>query len=393
MDQVNRTHVATSRVAELRRYGQSVWLDFFSRDLITSGELARLVSEDGLAGVTSNPTIFENAIDGSDAYADLIADAAADAATKGSPLPAKQIYEELAVKDMQDAADVLRPVYDQSAGADGFVSLEVAPDLAGDTAATVAEARRLWGEVNRPNLMIKVPATDQGLPAIQTLLAEGININITLLFSRAVCEQVGEAFLRALATRADRGAPINHIASVASLFVSRIDTAVDAQLAAKMQAAATDGERSALQALLGKVAIANAKLAYQSWKRLFSSPRWEALSARGARPQRLLWASTGTKNPKYRDVLYVEELIGPYTVNTMPPDTLAAFREHGRLGATLESDLDGALGVLQALESAGISLDRVTRTVLEEGIEKFETPWRKLLEAIERRARSAGHQR
>lgn len=367
-------------VRSLRQYGQSVWLDYLRRSLISSGELQKLVTEDGLGGITSNPAIFQKAIEGDQSYAAAIAEI-----VKEKHLGPKQVFEKLAVRDIQDAADVLLPVYRETAGVDGYVSLEVAPDVASDTQASVEEGRRLWREVNRPNLMIKVPATAEGLPAIATLLREGINVNITLLFARATYERVAQLYIEALEGRAARGEPVGHVASVASFFVSRIDTAVDAELEKKSQGSSGE-ERARLEGVKGKVAIANAKLAYQSYKRTFSGPRWEALRARGARPQRVLWASTGTKNPQFRDVLYVEELIGPDTINTMPPETLAAFRDHGQPRPSLESDVDEAQRVIDELEQAGVSLARITDALLVDGVKKFVDPYTQLLEAVEKKA-------
>ena len=375
--------VAVNPVAALGQYGQSVWLDYIRRSLITSGELRRLVDEDGVHGVTSNPAIFEKAIDGSNDYA-----AAIDEISKDAPgLDAKHIYERLAIKDIQDAADVLRPVYDRTGSHDGYVSLEVSPDLANDTQATVAEARQLWKAVARPNVMIKVPATAAGLPAIRTLIGEGINVNVTLLFARNTYEAVAHAYIEGLEARTRGGQPIAQVASVASFFVSRIDTAVDALLEARLKADESDKPR--LESLLGKVAIANAKLAYQSYKKIFSGTRWEALRDKGAQTQRVLWASTGTKNPHYRDVLYVEELIGPDTVDTVPPDTLTAFRDHGRPRPSLEEDITDAMQVLDDLEKAGISLKKVTDDLLADGVKKFVEPFAKLIKAVERRSREA----
>jgi transaldolase/glucose-6-phosphate isomerase len=374
-------------VAALRQYGQSVWLDFIRRSLIASGELKRLVEEDGLGGVTSNPAIFEKAIDGSEDYKSAIEEISGDAS-----LTPRQIFERLAVQDIQDAADVLRPVYEQTGGADGYVSLEVAPDLAHDTKRTEEEARRLWKAVDRPNVMIKVPGTPEGLPAIRQLLTEGINVNITLLFARAVYEQVAEAYLQALEARVASGEPVHRLASVASFFVSRIDTSADALIGEALKTAAgTDAER--LKGLLGKVAIANARLAYQLYKKMFSGPRWEALAGRGAHVQRLLWASTGTKSPHYSDVLYVEELIGRETVNTVPPETLAAFRDHGRPRASLEEGVSGAEETLQALARSGISLVKITDDLLVDGVRKFVEPFTKLLQAVERRRQEANQAR
>ena len=371
--------VDSNPLRALAQYGQSVWLDFLSRGWLKSGELARRIAEDGVTGVTSNPAIFQKAIEGSQDYASAIAEQASQAG-----LSPKRAFEVLAVRDVQDAADVLRPVYDKTAGADGFVSLEVAPDIALDTTASIEEGRRLWREVGRPNLMIKIPGTAEGLPAIRELLGEGINVNITLLFARSTYEKVAEIYLEALEGRLARGESVQSVASVASFFVSRIDSAVDAQLAERAKKA-NERERLELESLGGTVAIANAKLAYQSFRDLFSGPRWLSLAAAGARPQRVLWASTGTKNPSYSDVLYVSELIGPHTINTMPLETFAAFREHGHVRPSLESDLDVAAAVLLRLERAGISLEAITRQLVVDGVQKFVEPYTQLLASIERR--------
>jgi len=370
-------------IADLRRQGQAVWLDYIRRHLLTSGELRRLVEADGVTGVTSNPAIFEQAIAGSDDYK-----AAIETASANPHVTAKAVFEELALEDIRAAADVLRPVYDRTGAADGYVSLEVAPDLARDTTGTLDEARRLWHAVDRPNLMIKVPATAEGLPAIRELLTDGINVNITLLFARAAYVAVAHAYLEALDARVARGQPIDRLASVASFFVSRIDTAVDALLAERLHSAG-GAEHPRLERLFGTIAIANAKAAYREYKRIFSGPRWAALAGRGAHVQRLLWASTSVKNPRYRDTLYVEELIGPDTVNTVPPETLAAFRDHGRARASLEERVDDAFDTLRTLEETGISLDAVTSALLDDGIKKFADPFAKLLGAIERRCREA----
>ena len=329
----------------LNDYGQVIWLDFLSRRFIADGSLKRLIDEDGLAGVTSNPSIFEKAIVSSSDY-----DASLEAADRQGKLDERALFERVAVEDIQAAADVLRPVYEATRRRDGYVSIEVSPYLAMRTEETVAEARRLWHAVGRENLMIKVPATTPGLPAIHQLTGDGINVNITLLFSQKVYEDVVEAYLRGLEDLIARGGNPAKIASVASFFVSRIDTAVDKLLEARLGKAIDNSERLALTSAHGKVAIANAKLAYQRYKRLFAGPRWEALRAKGAQPQRLLWASTGTKNPEYSDVLYIEELIGPDTINTMPPATMDAFREHGNLRASLEEDLRGARDVMETLD-------------------------------------------
>jgi transaldolase/glucose-6-phosphate isomerase len=384
----SRPAAVANPVAALRQYGQSVWLDFIRRSLIAGGELKRLVEDDALGGVTSNPAIFEKAIDGSNDYATAI-----EAITHDEPgLPAKEVYELLAIKDIQDATDVLRPVYEKTSKRDGYVSLEVSPDLANDTDGTIKEARHLWKAVARPNVMIKVPATPAGLPAIRTLIGEGINVNVTLLFARDAYEAVAQAFIEGLEARARKGEPLGHVASVASFFVSRIDTLVDALIAEKVKTA-TGPEKARLEGLLGKVAIANAKLAYESYKKIFAGPRWGALAAKGAQTQRVLWASTRTKNPHYRDVLYVEELIGPDTVNTVPPETLSAFRDHGRPRASLEEAVTEAMETLDDLEKAGISLKKVTDDLLADGVKKFVEPFAKLLKAVERRCREANKAR
>ena len=349
----------------LHQHGQSVWLDFLARGFTASGGLRRLVEADGVRGVTSNPAIFEKAIAGSDEYDEAVARLLA----AGDRAPA-ELFEALAVEDIQAAAAVLRPVYDATGGADGFVSLEVSPYLAMDTEGTVAEARRLWAKCARDNVMIKVPATAPGIPAIRALIAEGINVNITLLFSQARYREVVEAYLSGLEALAEKGGDVARVASVASFFVSRIDTAVDALIDGAMDKADA-ARRPALAALKGKVAIANAKLAYADYQRLFAGARWQRLQKKGARPQRLLWASTGTKNKAYSDVLYVEELIGPDTVNTLPVATLDAFRDHGTPAKTLTRDVDAAAGVLAELAAAGISLDAVTAALERDGVRLF----------------------
>jgi transaldolase / glucose-6-phosphate isomerase len=371
----------------LRDHGQAVWLDFLSRRFIADGSLKKLVEEDGLAGVTSNPTIFEKAIDGSADYDVSIE----DAQRRGDPghLGVKALYERLALEDIRNAADVLRPVYDATDGRDGYVSLEVSPDLAMNTEATIAEARRLSRAAGRDNVMIKVPATSAGLPAIRELTAEGVKVNITLLFSQQVYEEVAEAYLSGLERFVARGGEPGRVASVASFFVSRIDVAVDRIIEERLARGGDNGgdagERDALSGLRGKVAIANAKLAYQRYKRLFAGPRWEKLAARGARVQRVLWASTGTKNPAYSDVLYVEELIGRDTVDTMPPATLDAFRDHGQVRDSLEQHVDEAERVMATLARLGISIDAVTQKLIESGVKQFTDDFDKLLAALERK--------
>ena len=310
----------------LQNYGQSVWLDYIRRSLLTSGELRRLIEEDGLRGVTSNPAIFEKAITGSTDYTETLKTLASQYSE------AKALYEQVAIRDIQDAADVLRSVYEQTKRRDGYVSLEVSPYLAHDTKGTLEEARRLWQAVARENLMIKVPATREGLPAIEQLLSEGMNVNVTLLFSQAVYEKVAEGYIAGLGKRAAQGGDVSTIASVASFFISRIDSAIDALLEARIKRSKRPNERALLQSLMGKVAIANAKLTYQGFQELFRGEGWQALANKGAQTQRVLWASTSTKNPVYRDVIYVEELIGPDTVNTIPPATYAARESYGWTG-------------------------------------------------------------
>src|SRR5262252_1104021 len=337
-------------VKALQDHGQAVWLDFLSRGFIADGGLKKLVDEDGLRGVTSNPSIFEQAIGRTDQYDDAIR----RMLQKEDPSPG-QIFEKLAVEDIRSATDVLRPVFAATQGADGFVSIEVSPYLATDTQGTIEEAKRLWREVNRKNLMIKVPATSEGLPAIHDLTADGINVNITLLFAQQVYEQVVEAYLSGLETLAAKGGEISRIASVASFFVSRIDTEVDKLLDERIAKANDPDEKARLAALKGKVAIANAKLAYQGYLQLFAGERWRRPRAKGARPQRLLWASTGTKNKAYSDVLYVEGRIGPNTINAVPLATIEAFRDHGKLRDALQADVAEAQRLLGELDRAGVS--------------------------------------
>ena len=368
----------------LQEYGQAVWLDYIRRSLITSGELQRLVDGDGLRGVTSNPAIFEKAITGSTDYADALK---ALEGQKG--MDAKSLYESLAIPDIQDAADVLWPVYEKTNRRDGFVSLEVSPYLARDTQATIEEARRLWRAVGRDNVMIKVPATPEGIPAIKQLIGEGINVNVTLLFSQQAYERVVETYIAGLERLVAQGRDPSHVASVASFFVSRIDSAIDAIAAARLKTATSATEQSLLRSIIGKVAIANAKLTYQRYKELFRGTRWGALAGKGAHTQRVLWASTSTKNPNYRDVIYVEELIGPDTVNTIPPSTFEGFRDHGRPRASLEEDIEGAQDTMEALEQVGISMKEVTDRLLDDGVRLFAEPFEKLLSAVDRTCRGA----
>ncbi len=375
MTDAPRKTTVNNPLRALREAGQSVWLDYIHRGILRSGELRRLVQEDGIAGVTSNPTIFDKAISGSTDYDDALAPLVA--AGKN----ADEIYEALIVEDIRAACDVLRPVFDETGGGDGYVSVEVSPLLAYDTAGTIREVRRWSALIARPNLMVKIPATPEGIPAIEEMIAEGRNINITLIFSLAMYRRVIEAYLRGLERRVSAGQPVDQIASVASFFVSRIDTEADRRLASRIAADPAAAERA--RSLLGRVAIANAKLAYQTFREIFTSARFPPLAARGARLQRPLWASTSTKNPAYPDLLYVEALVGPDTVDTLPPQTLAAFRDHGRVNprAVME-DMEGARRVFARLAELGISIDEVTQTVLDAGVKLFADSFRELQDTI-----------
>ena len=358
-------------ITQLVNLGQSIWYDNIERRLLQNGELAAMIGRGDIRGLTSNPSIFNNAIAKSTDYdADLLPLA------KAGKTPV-EIFEALAVDDIRAAADLLRPLYNETNGGDGYVSLEVNPTLAHESEATLSEAKRLWAWVDRPNLMIKIPATIEGLPAIRQAIAAGINVNVTLIFSIERYQAVMDAYLSGLEDRLAQGLPLDRIASVASFFVSRIDVAVDRQLEA------LGSERAA--ALLGKTAIANARLAYQAFKAVFNSDRFAGLKAAGAQLQRPLWASTGTKNPAYSDTLYVDELIGPHTVNTMPPATLDAFRDHGQAALTIEADLAGASQVMAELAALDISLDDVTRTLEVDGVKAFADAFASLLATIERR--------
>ncbi len=362
----------------LHENGQSYWLDNLTRGMLRNGALARRVREAGLRGVTSNPAIFDRAISGGEEYDEQIEELVR------AGLPVEEIYEHLAVDDVRSACDVLRPVFDESGGADGFVSLEVSPYLLHDTEATVAEARRLFDAVARPNVLIKIPGSEAGVPAIEESLYRGINVNVTLLFSIEAYEEVAHAYLAALERRAAEGLDVAGVASVASFFLSRIDVLVDHLLGQRIRPGAAPGDGPRPERLLGRAAIANAKLAYQSFLRIFSGPRWEALAAKGARVQRVLWASTSTKNPLYRDVRYVEPLIGPDTVNTLPDETIDAFADHGRVApGTIEEGVDEAHQLLDDLEEMGIDVDAVTWQLLNEGMEKFVTPYDDLMRTLE----------
>jgi transaldolase / glucose-6-phosphate isomerase len=365
----------------LLAYGQSAWMDYIRRDLLISGELQRIIHDDGLRGMTSNPAIFEKAIATGKDYADILS------SPDAKKMDAKGIYEKIAIRDVQAACDIFKAVYTESNRRDGYVSLEVSPELAHDAAETLDEARRLWKEVGRENVMIKVPATAEGIPVIRQLLEDGINVNITLLFAQSAYEQVAEAYISALEARAKKGVDLSHIASVASFFVSRIDSLIDSKLEEMMDHHDTDAAKRALiTGVHGQVAIANAKLTYKKYQELFSGPRWKALADKGAQTQRLLWASTSTKNPKYRDVIYVEELIGADTVDTIPPATFDAFRDHGKLRNSLTEDVPGAAAIMANLAKVGISMKECTDKLLEDGVKIFHESFVKLIAATDKSA-------
>jgi len=358
-----------TKLHELAELGQAIWLDYISRSLIGSGELQELVDQ-GLRGVTSNPSIFEKAIAGSGDYDEDLNRLVRDGKSKA------EIYEDLAMADIRNAADVLRPVYEKSGGADGFVSLEVNPALAHDTEATIAEARRLFASLERPNVMIKVPATAAGIPAIEILIGEGVNVNVTLIFSLEQYEAVATAYIAGLEKLALAGGDVGKVASVASFFISRVDTAVDKAL-----------EEVGNTEIQGKIAIDNAKIAYDRFKEIFSSEGWEKLAAKGAKVQRPLWASTSSKTPAYPDTLYVDNLIGPDTVNTLPPATLDDFLDHGTVAATVETDVDGARMRMAELTKLGIDLDAITNKVLDEGVAAFAKSFEGLIASIAEKRR------
>jgi transaldolase len=358
--------MGASRLHRLAEYGQSVWIDFLSRDMLRSGELERRMRDDAVVGVTSNPTIFQKAISAGDAYDEQLREVLEE---ERDP---KEIFLRLAIKDVGDALDLLRPVWDEGKGQDGYVSLEVDPNLASDTAGTIEEAQRLHETIDRPNLFVKIPATKAGLPAIEEMIARGRSINVTLIFSLDRYDEVAEAYIRGLERLVEAGGDPGTVASVASFFVSRVDTEADRRL----------DEIGGHDELKGKLAVANAKLAYQRYKQIFAGDRWEALSSKGATSQRCLWASTSTKNPAYRDVLYVEELIGPKTVNTMPEETIEAFQDHGEVAPTLEQGIDEAKRVFEQIGQAGVDYADVTDTLEREGVEKFADSFAELLEGI-----------
>lgn len=362
---------------QLKTFGQSVWYDNIDRSQLISGQFKRLLDEDGVVGVTANPTIFQKSISSGDAYDEQMTQLIKEGKNTN------EIYEALVMKDISTVADLLRPIYDRTNRQDGFVSLEVSPELAHDTGRTIAEVRRFWKTVDRPNLMIKIPATPEGIPAIQQALTEGININITLIFSLDDYRSVADAFISALEERNAEGKDISHIASVASFFVSRVDTLVDQVLENQIKSTTDSAEQQKLKSLQGKAAIANARLVYQEFKRIFNTPRFETLKHSGAHVQRPLWASTSTKNPAYRDVLYAEELIGPDTVDTMPLETIQNFRDHGRVSLTIENDIPLAEAEFAALEEVGIHYDQVTQQLQDEGVQKFTDSFHELFKGID----------
>jgi len=362
---------------QLKNFGQSVWYDNIDRAQLVSGQFQSLLDDDGVTGVTANPTIFQKSISAGHAYDKQLMQLI------GEGKNVSDIYEAMIIQDIRTVADMLRPTYERTNMLDGYVSLEVSPDLAHDTDATIAEVRRFWKMVDRPNLLIKIPATPEGIPAIQAALTEGINVNITLIFSIQAYHDVTEAYLSALEDRNAGGKDISHIASVASFFVSRVDTLVDKLLDDKIKATSDSAEQQKLKALQGKAAIANARLVYQDFKKIFGSPRFETLKHSGAHVQRPLWASTSTKNPAYRDVLYAEELIGPDTVDTMPLETIENFKDHGRAALTIENNIPQAKAELEMLESVGISYNAVTQQLLDEGVQKFADSFHQLFKGIE----------
>src|SRR5947209_13052545 len=367
---------ATNPLKGLLAHGQSPWMDYIRRDLLTGGGLKKYIDNDGLRGMTSNPAIFEKAITGSNLYNDILT------SPEAKKLDANGIFEKIAIRDVQDACDIFKPVYAESKRRDGYVSLEVSPFLGFDTKASLTEARRLWKAVDRPNVMIKIPGTPEGLPAIRQLLEDGININITLLFAQSAYEQVAEAYIAALEARMAKGQDVSKIASVASFFVSRIDTLIDGQIDAKLKTETDAKKKELLSSVQGKVAIANARRTYAKYQELAGGPRWKALASKGAQTQRLLWASTSTKNPKYRDVLYVEELIGADTVDTIPPATFDAFRDHGRLRSSLTENVEGAAKTMADLAKAGISMKEITDKLLVDGVKLFSDAFKTLLDAV-----------
>ncbi|KAB8318964.1 transaldolase [Tolypothrix campylonemoides VB511288] len=376
--------MATNQLLEIKKYGQSIWMDNLSRDIIQSGELKDLVENKGICGITSNPAIFEKAIAGNAIY-----DADIEAGIKAG-LPTYKIYESLAFADIRNACDILRPVYDATEGLDGYVSIEVPPTIAHDTEATIKEARRYYQEVQRENLMIKIPGTEAGLPAVEQVISEGISVNVTLLFSVQSYVNTAWAYIRGLEKRVAEGQDISKISSVASFFLSRIDSNIDAKIDAKLKKGVDDITQEAkLKAVKGKVAIANAKIAYQEYKKIIQTEQWKALSAKGANVQRLLWASTSTKDPSYSDVMYVDELIGPDTVNTLPPATIEACADHCNVASRVETGVEEAHNLIESLKDPDINIDinKVMDELLVDGIDKFVKPFESLMGSLETKVR------
>lgn len=372
--------MTTNHLLEIKQYGQSIWMDNLTRDLIQSGELKDMVENQGICGITSNPAIFEKAIKGNAIY-----DADIEAGVKAG-LPTYKIYESLIFEDIRNACDILRPVYDSSDGLDGYVSIEVPPTIAHDTQSTIAEARRYYQEIGRENVMIKIPGTHEGLPAVEQAIAEGINVNVTLLFAVTSYEESAWAYIRGLEKRASEGKDISKLSSVASFFLSRIDSNIDKRIDEKLKKGVDDISREAkLKAIKGKVAIANAKIAYQKYKEIIKTDRWKALSAKDANVQRLLWASTSTKDPSYSDVMYVDELVGPDTVNTLPPSTIEACADHCNVDNRVDTKVDEAYTLIESLKDpdVNINIDEVMDELLVEGIEKFVQPFQSLMESLE----------
>jgi transaldolase len=373
---------ASDRLQRLHDAGVSIWLDFIERTMLRNGGLERMIREDALTGMTSNPTIFEKALAEGNAYDDQMRTAPGD-------FTAMELFELVATTDVRDACDLFRPIYDRENGTDGFVSIEVSPAAAHDLLGTVSEATRLWSTVERPNVMVKVPGTPEGADATRRLIASGINVNITLLFSLEAYRRVIEAYIAGLEERVAAGKDVRKLGSVASFFVSRVDTEVDKRLDALVKNASPD-QKKKIDGLRGKAAIANAKLAYQIFEREFSSPRWKKLEAKGAAVQRVLWASTSTKNPAYRDVMYVEQLIGPHTVNTMPPNTVEAFKDHGEVQRTVDKDYAAAERVIRDLDQLGVSIDDVTEKLLVEGLASFQKSFDTLITGLAKKTKSLG---
>lgn len=373
-----------NQIFEITAIGQSIWMDNLSRDLIESGQLKQMIAEDGIRGITSNPAIFEKAIAGNAIY-----DGDIEAGIKAGK-SVLEIYESLTFEDIRNACDIFLPVYQETQGLDGYVSIEVPPTIAKDTESTIREAHRYYQEISRPNVMIKIPGTPEGLPAVEQVIRAGINVNVTLLFSIQSYIDTFWAYIRGLEGRLEDGNDIGSIASVASFFLSRIDSNIDARLDQKLETCSDPSQKELLETLKGKVAIANAKIAYQEYKKIVASDRWQALVQHEAKVQRLLWASTGTKNPDYSDVLYVDELMGPETVNTLPPSTIVACEDHCDVASRIETDLDGAIQVIAKLADpqVAINLDQVMAELLEDGIEKFVSPFESILDSLETKAKN-----